>query len=205
VNEFENFPHSICFFDSMIDSSSKICENRQIAFAPLFHPAVGTPMSRTFEISMRKVCMTGVSLSLLFLFSVTVAAQETPAPPTVPDVQPTNERLQLEKTERDRPVTNGLKIEKKLTGRLPNGYRNVVNNKQRDDIYAIQKDYAESIELLKIRIELLEQERDKQVDAVLTSEQVQKIKQTNGVLESEKRLQKKEAAPKRTKSEKTEQ
>jgi hypothetical protein len=49
---------------------------------------------------------------------------------------------------------------------------------------------------LKIRITLLEQECDQQVDALLTSDQVQKIRQANGFLESEKHWQKKETSPK---------
>ncbi|MDR1963758.1 MAG: hypothetical protein LBQ50_08260 [Planctomycetaceae bacterium] len=119
---------------------------------------------------MKKTHLYGISLCFLFLFAVTVTAQETTTPPV-------GERLQLEKAERERPATNGLKVEKKFSGRLPNGFKDVVSSKQRDDIYALQKDYAELIELLKIRIELLEEERDKQIEALLTSEQAQKIKQ----------------------------
>lgn len=123
-------------------------------------------------------------------------AQKTVTP------SPVRERLQLEKAELERPVTKGLIIEKKLSSRLPNGYRNIVTEKQRNDIYALQKDYAEIIELLKIRITLLERECDQQVDALLTSDQVSKIRQTNGILESEKHLLKKDTPPKRkTKSE----
>jgi hypothetical protein len=58
-------------------------------------------------------------------------------------------------------------------------------------MYSIQKEYFELIELLKIRIELLELESARQIDALLDHEQVQKIKETNDALESEKLLQKK--------------
>ncbi|MDR2441403.1 MAG: hypothetical protein LBE12_18740 [Planctomycetaceae bacterium] len=149
---------------------------------------------------MKKICVLKILfIFVFFLFSTTLAAQKTPTPktptPKTPTLKtPTNERLQLEKTELERPVTKGLNIEKKLSGRLPTGYRNVVTKKQRDDIYAIQKNYAELIELLKIRIVLLEQECDQQVDALLTSDQVQKIRQMNGILESEKYWQKKETS-----------
>ncbi|MDR3197033.1 MAG: hypothetical protein LBU34_04100 [Planctomycetaceae bacterium] len=137
-----------------------------------------------------------VSMVFCVLFSaIVITAQETPAP-SDSAVKPANTRLQLEKAELGNPAMNGLKVEKKLTGRLPNGYRNIVTNKQRDDIYSIQKEYAELIELLKIRIELLEQEKAQQVDALLTSDQVQKIKEANGALESEKLLQKSKVKPK---------
>ncbi len=77
-------------------------------------------------------------------------------------------------------------IEKKITGRLPNGYGKIVTSAQKDDIYKIQIEYNELIELLKLRIALLEQERNRRVDAILTPEQVEKVRQTRGVLESEK-------------------
>jgi hypothetical protein len=144
---------------------------------------------------MKKTYLLGISLILFFLFSATVTAQKTVIQKTVTP-PPKRERLQLEKTELERPVTKGLNIEKKLSSRLPNGYRNIVTDKQRNDIYAIQKDYAEIIELLKIRIILLERECDQQVDALLTSDQVPKIRQLNGILESEKHLLKKETPQK---------
>ncbi|MDR2756749.1 MAG: hypothetical protein LBC20_13685 [Planctomycetaceae bacterium] len=140
--------------------------------------------------------VSGISMIFGVLCAVTVMAQETPAPSEV-TAKPVNaQRLQLEKAEQGSQVINGLKVEKKLTGRLPNGYRNIVTNKQRDEMYSIQKEYAELIELLKIRIELLEQESAQQVDALLTADQVQKIKEANGALESEKLLQKNKTKPK---------
>ena len=133
-------------------------------------------------------------ISCLF-FAVIATAQEIPATSDVA-AQPVGTRLKLEKAEQGSPVMNGLKIEKKLTGRLPNGYRNIVSNKQRDDMYSIQKEYNELIELLKLRIELLELEAAQQIDALLDADQVQKIKTANGSLESEKILQKNKTKPK---------
>ncbi|MDR0337193.1 MAG: hypothetical protein LBI18_08900 [Planctomycetaceae bacterium] len=144
---------------------------------------------------MKKLNVFGIAMIFCFLFAVTVTAQETPAP-SAGAVKPANTRLQLEKAEQGTPVTNGLNINKKITGRLPNGYRNVVTNQQRDEMYSIQKEYFELIELLKIRIELLEQESAQQVDALLTPDQVQKIKDANGALESEKLSQKNKPKPK---------
>ncbi|MDR2117712.1 MAG: hypothetical protein LBP87_15145 [Planctomycetaceae bacterium] len=147
---------------------------------------------------MKKICVLEI-LFILFFFSTAATAQKTvvskvpvKTPAKTPVKTPVNERLQLEKTELERPVTKGLNIEKKLSNRLPNGYRNIVTKEQRENMYAIQKNYTELIELLKIRITLLKQECDQQVDALLTSDQVQKIRQSNGILESEKHWQKKE-------------
>ncbi|MDR0337612.1 MAG: hypothetical protein LBI18_11035 [Planctomycetaceae bacterium] len=150
---------------------------------------------------MKKICVLKISfIFFLFFFSLTVAAQGTATPKT-----PAGERFQLEKAELERPIAKGLTIEKKLSGRLPNGYRNIVTEKQKSEMYAIQKNYAELIELLKIRIALLEQECDQQLDALLTSDQVQKIRQTNGFLASEKQWQKKETTSKqKNKSKQTE-
>ncbi|MDR0705089.1 MAG: hypothetical protein LBF88_08880 [Planctomycetaceae bacterium] len=143
-----------------------------------------------FFTTMKKMNVFGISMISCLLFAVIATAQETSVPSDVA-AKPVGTRLKLEKAEQERPVMNGLKNEKKLTGRLPNGYRNIVSNKQRDDIYSIQKEYNELIELLKLRIELLEQESAQQVDALLDADQVQKIKAANGALESEKLLQKK--------------
>lgn len=145
---------------------------------------------------MKKLNVFGSSMIFAVLLAITVTAQDTPAPSEV-TAGAANTRLRLEKAELENPAMNGLKIEKKLTGRLPNGYRNFVTDKQqRDKMYSVQKEYAELIELLKIRIELLEQESAQQVDALLTADQVQKIKETNGALESEKLLQKPKPKPK---------
>ncbi len=103
---------------------------------------------------------------------------------------PSQDRLALEKAELTRPVLKGLDHGKKLGGRLPNGYRAVVSNSQRDEIYDVQKDYAHLIELLKLRIALLERERDQKVDALLTKEQVATIRKERGMLHSERQNQK---------------
>jgi hypothetical protein len=137
-------------------------------------------------------CLVGISMFALLLFAFSVTGQEA--------AKANGERLQLEKAESNRPIQSELKIEKKITGRLPVGYKNVVKKSQIDEIHNIQREYAEIIERLKLRIELLEQECDKQVDALLEPEQVQKIREANGALESEKHLLKKEDKPKRPRS-----
>jgi hypothetical protein len=152
-------------------------------------------MKTMLILAVKKANVSVISVVFCVLFSVLVTAQEAPVSSEVA-AKPLNTRLQLEKAERESQAMNGLKVEKKLTGRLPNGYRTIVTNKQRDEMYSIQKEYAELIELLKIRIELLEQESAKQIDALLEPDQVQKIKEANGNLESEKLLQKNKTKPK---------
>jgi hypothetical protein len=139
------------------------------------------------RITMKKLSVFGFSMISCILFAVIVIAQEIPVPSDAV-AKPIGTRLKLEKAEQKSPVMNDLKVEKTLTGRLPNGYRNIVSNKQRDDMYSLQKEYNELIELLKLRIELLEQELAQQIDALLDADQVQKIKAANGALESERRL-----------------
>ncbi len=139
------------------------------------------------------------ALFLLLALSVAVAAQDVPSGDAQQDGQQSSPaasssealgeeapRLTLEQADRDRPPMADVVIEKKITGRLPNGYRSVVTAAQREDVYAIQIEYNELIELLKLRIALLEEERNRRVDALLTPEQVQNVRQIRGVLESEK-------------------
>jgi len=51
----------------------------------------------------------------------------------------------------------------------------VVDDKQRQAIYDIQKEYHPRIAALKAQLEALIKERDEKIDAVLTPEQLQKI------------------------------
>jgi len=61
-------------------------------------------------------------------------------------------------------------------GRLPNYYRQVVTLEQREEIYKIQKSYAAQIEPLEMQIAALEMKRDQEVEAVLSAEQLEKVK-----------------------------
>ncbi len=60
---------------------------------------------------------------------------------------------------------------KKFRGRLPAYYKHVVSEKQRKEIYGIQKGYAEKIHALRTQIMELLRQRDGDVSAVLTDEQ----------------------------------
>jgi len=58
--------------------------------------------------------------------------------------------------------------EKKLKGRLPPYYGDIVTEQQRSAIYAIQAKYDTQINNLKAQLELLEQQRDVEIENVLT-------------------------------------
>jgi hypothetical protein len=66
---------------------------------------------------------------------------------------------------------------KKPRGRLPAYYGQVVDEKQREAIYAIQADYAGRISALQAQLDALIGERDQKVEGVLTPEQLQKVKE----------------------------
>jgi hypothetical protein len=61
--------------------------------------------------------------------------------------------------------------EKKLTGRLPAYFGEVVSKEQRAKIYEIQSRYVEQIVKLREQIEVLEKQQQTDVEAVLTPEQ----------------------------------
>lgn len=67
--------------------------------------------------------------------------------------------------------------EQKFRPRLPNYYAQVVTEEQRQKIYDIQRKYFSKIEALRRQLEALIAERDKEIEAVLTSEQKAKIEQ----------------------------
>lgn len=74
------------------------------------------------------------------------------------------------------PVPEEAKPKKReFRGRLPAYYGRVVDGKQREQIYAIQREYAPKIDALKAQLAALTAERDEKVAAVLTPEQVQTV------------------------------
>lgn len=60
---------------------------------------------------------------------------------------------------------------KQFRGRLPSYYGTVVNERQRERIYAIQRHYYGQIEDLKAQLEAVTQKRDADVADVLTAQQ----------------------------------
>lgn len=80
-------------------------------------------------------------------------------------------------------------------GRLPNFYRQVVTPEQREEIYTIQRSYAAQIEPLEKQIAALEMKRDKEVEAILSPEQLEKVK----ALRAEAQKRREERAAQRAK------
>lgn len=60
-------------------------------------------------------------------------------------------------------------------GRLPNFYADVVTGDQREKIYAIQQKYAAQLEELAEQIKMLADDRDEEIESVLTPEQKDKV------------------------------
>ncbi len=76
-------------------------------------------------------------------------------------------------TEEAKPAA--AKKETNFRGRLPNYYRTVVDEKQRQAIYKIQEEYAARLAALRDQLAALSKELDEKVTAVLTPEQAKKI------------------------------
>lgn len=149
---------------------------------------------------MRKITCAALTVTILFLFSVSILSAQTAVPVAEPKISPNRakhesakhplgERLSVETADLASPPMKGVESEKKIARRLPTGYKDIVSNQQRDEIYKIQKDYGQIIEQLKIRVQLLERERDQKIDLLLNDEQVEKIKSKLGSLAFEKHLQ----------------
>ncbi|MEQ8787827.1 MAG: hypothetical protein RIC55_16095 [Pirellulaceae bacterium] len=81
----------------------------------------------------------------------------------------------------------------KPRGRLPNFYRLVVTPDQREQIYKLQSSYAVEIESLESQIVELEAKRDGEIRALLSPEQLEKLKS----LEAEAKKRREAAAAKR--------
>ncbi len=85
---------------------------------------------------------------------------------------------QSEKTQMQRSITdttNTTQAIKKFAGRLPRYFGSVVDEKQRESIYAIQQMYYEQIDELEERLAELREEQQQKIDAVLSNEQHQQI------------------------------
>jgi len=76
----------------------------------------------------------------------------------------------------EKPVPEEAKPKKReFRGRLPAYYGRVVDQKQREQIYAIQREYAPKIKALEAQLAALRAERDTKVEAVLTPEQLKTV------------------------------
>jgi len=125
---------------------------------------------------MKRTISLTIAAFFVLSFAVAIAQEEagTSAPTTAATDRFTIEAKVSEVTAVKEAV-KGLKLEQEFRRRLPNGFGPLVNTTQRDQIYKIQEEYFEVIEMLKLRVKLLEEERDAKVDAVLTAEQQQRL------------------------------
>jgi len=64
---------------------------------------------------------------------------------------------------------------KRPAARLPNYYREVVTEEQREKILAIQEQYSAQIDPLRRELEKLARERDQKIESLLTPEQKKQI------------------------------
>lgn len=86
--------------------------------------------------------------------------------------QPSAERPAAEKpAETPVPEESAAKKAKGFRPRLPSYYTRVVDRKQREQIYEIQREYYPKIEDLKAQLAALIAERDEKIAGVLTPEQ----------------------------------
>jgi len=104
----------------------------------------------------------------------------------------------------DRPTTGqdkeaaakpaAAKKAKKFRGRLPNFYRLVVDQKQRQTIYKIQAEYAPKIADLKAQLDALTKQRDQRVAAVLTPQQRKRVEGFKAAAKAKRDQKKKKVA-----------
>jgi hypothetical protein len=91
---------------------------------------------------------------------------------------------------------NAEKVEKRVRGRLPAYYPEIVTGEQREKIYEIQSKYQEQItELTQQLTDLVKQQND-EIENVLTEEQKVQLKkaQAEGVAKKKKKAMDKKAA-----------
>jgi len=127
----------------------------------------------------RTILLSAVAcFALSFAVAVAQEAAQEPAQEAnqVPSPAPVEERLVVETREKTTsPAMRGLRPERIPQPRLPNGFGPLVNPTQREQVYQLQRDYNEMIALLELRVELLRNERDVKIDAVLTPAQQERL------------------------------
>lgn len=84
-------------------------------------------------------------------------------------------------------------------GRLPAHYAEVVDEKQRAAIYAIQQEYAERIKQLRLQLDAVTKERDQKIAAVLTPEQKDKVAELAEAAKAKRERQREGVPPAQTK------
>ena len=122
--------------------------------------------------SIRVLAWTCVAVAAV---GVAVAGLAAGQQPSTERSAPATLTQQTPESPAETPVPEEAKPKKEFRGRLPFYYNRVVDKKQRDKIYAIQREYAPKIDALKAQLETLMTDRDKEVEAVLTPEQLKTV------------------------------
>lgn len=89
-------------------------------------------------------------------------------------------------------VKTGPPKAKRFHARLPAHYASVVDDNQRQAIYAIQEQYSGRIAVIQAQLEALTKERDDKIAALLTAQQLEKIGKLKAAGKDNKREQPRE-------------
>ncbi|HEY1064977.1 MAG TPA: hypothetical protein VGE52_02665 [Pirellulales bacterium] len=108
-----------------------------------------------------------------FLPALLIAALYGASPVAAQEAAPAAASASAEAAKVDEKGTKG----EKKSGRLPKFYERVIDGIQREKIYDIQLEYSDRIKKLQDQIDAIKKERDEKVEAVLTAEQRDRIKQ----------------------------
>ena len=73
------------------------------------------------------------------------------------------------------PALSGQDAKEKKKGRLPAYYGDIVNDAQRQQIYAVQEKYAKTLAALQDQIDTIEKQRDTEIEALLDAQQKTKL------------------------------
>ena len=123
---------------------------------------------------MRQSIFLSVSAFFVFSFAIAVAQEENAAADS--DGRFSVE-TKVKDTQAGKDAIKGLKLEKEYKPSLPGGFGNRANvtAAQREEVYKILTEYHGLTDMLELRVKLLKEERDAKVDAVLTSDQQQRL------------------------------
>lgn len=99
--------------------------------------------------------------------------------------------------EKDKAGAPPAKKKAEPKGTLPAHYGDVVSGDQREKIYAILASYKDKITKLKQDLDTLEEARDKEVEAVLTPDQKEKVAKAKADAAAKSKAKKAEAAKKK--------
>jgi Spy/CpxP family protein refolding chaperone len=109
----------------------------------------------------------------------------------------TGPAVSQEKADNAEPAVEKPQPRKQPRARLPNFYRQVVSEQQREEIYKIQASYQAKIEALQAQLKAVVDERDAKVTAVLTPEQKKKVEELAAAAKAKRQqAQEKPAEPK---------